>query len=55
MIVFAKRVSCTGQLKVYMDASSIAKRPTELIWIFCPEVQKGAYAPPIVQCLVDMI
>ena len=40
MIVFAKRVCCTGQLKVYMDASSIAKRPTELM-DFLPGSAKG--------------
>ena len=36
-----------------MDASSIAKKPTELVWIFAPEVQQGAFAPPIAKSLAS--
>ena len=34
--------------KVFMDASSVAKKPTELIFVWCPEKGVGAYFPPIV-------
>ncbi|CAE7280425.1 ANKRD50 [Symbiodinium sp. CCMP2592] len=33
---------------VYMDASSVAKRPTELVWLWSPEKQIGGWCPPIV-------
>ena len=33
--------------EVYMDGSSIAKRPTELIYLYSPQHRRGAFCPPI--------
>jgi len=37
--------------QVLMDGTSIAKRPVELFFIYCPEIDKGAYAPPLARIL----
>ena len=36
-------------LQVFMDASSISKRPVELVWLWSPEKQIGGWCPPIVR------
>jgi hypothetical protein len=32
-----------------MDGSSIAKKPTELFYLWCPWITAGAFAPPVVR------
>lgn len=33
--------------QVYADGSSVAKRPTEVSYVWLPELSKGFYGPPI--------
>lgn len=35
--------------QVFTDGSSVAKRPTELTWLFAPEKGKGVFAAPVVR------
>ena len=37
-----------------MDASVIGKRPTELMYLFSPEAQLGAWAPPLARISADV-
>ena len=38
---------CEIQLnKVFMDASTVGKRPTEIVWLWSPDLQLGGWAPP---------
>ena len=37
--------------EIFVDASAVGKRPTELAWVFAPEVQRGAWAPPLARAL----
>lgn len=37
--------------EIYLDASTLGKRPTELLWLFSPEINCGAWAPPLVRAL----
>ena len=30
-----------------MDASTVGKQPTELLWLYSPEHQLGGWAPPL--------
>ena len=34
--------------QVFVDASTVGKRPTELAWVYSPEVELGAWAAPLV-------
>ena len=38
-----------------MDASSIAKKPIEVYYIYSSEKRKGGYGPPIVSVLVGLL
>lgn len=29
-----------------MDASTVGKRPTEIVWLWSPDLQLGGWAPP---------
>ena len=37
--------------EIFVDASSVGKRPTELAGVFAPEVQRGSWAPPLAGAL----
>ena len=37
-----------------MDGSNIAKRPTELCYLYAPQIHRGAFAPPLVVILVSL-
>lgn len=34
--------------QVFSDGSSVAKRPTELVWVYDSSNEVGVYAPPMV-------
>ena len=38
--------------QIFMDATSVAKRPCELAFVYSPADQRGAFAPPLVQSLI---
>ena len=35
-----------------MDASSVAKKPIELYYVYASDIDKGAYGPPLVPGLI---
>ena len=39
------------QVKVFFDGSNVAKRPTELMYIFAPTLNLGAVCPPMAGAL----
>ena len=43
------KVCCVSQLprQVYVDGSSVAKKPVELVYLFSPKQCRGAYAAPV--------
>ena len=49
-----RRVVASIPAKVYMDGSDIAKRPTELCYLYAPQIHRGAFAPPLVVILVSL-
>ena len=49
-----RRVVASIPAKVYMDGSNIAKRPTELCYLYAPQIHHGAFAPPLVVILVSL-
>ena len=39
--------------QVPMDASTVGKQPTELVWLYSPDCQVGGWAPPLAWSLDD--
>ena len=42
-----RKLGSQQMAEIFLDGSSIAKRPTELCFLWSPAHQLGAYAPPI--------
>ena len=45
--VARRELSKARALHVYMDGASIAKTPTEVLFVWSPELRNGCYAPPL--------
>ena len=46
MTLFAKWIG--PALEVYMDASTVGSRSTELKWLWSPDIGQGGWGPPLV-------